>query len=992
MRNSNRILFLVLCLLISIFTTSVVSAQNCVCLDANGVKYPATASANSVCYMCGQDGCTPTALTLSVCQSAAGQMQQIIPTQQPVQHPVVSDEKPVVQLEDAQQNNEQEAVSEIVLMVPDGSGFGENGNNDFDENGLPDEFNFSGNDDNSSGNDEISFPETLTVGTEQPGEQYGSENENSETGQITETTYQITEGEGTIQPDEQSGSENENSETGQIGETKGQIDEGEGTEQPDVVIDPENESSDTGQFSEITGASDDGEGVERLDEVVDPGNEQTEPEISVDENKPFTTLSQETWEELSHLLTEDELVDFSSILTLAWLEANADTLSNQTYLELLALLNTEEPVINMLGVPGPVPSVTIEGELTDLLLFSPTGGTVTTSDVPFIWLYAYDGETGPADVTFLLQLTITTAADTALVNTTVSSVSCGSNICTYTADLSAYNHSLVSWTVGGVYQSGETSVTVPGPAAQSFSLEFGEPEPPKPAKKPKAPVQECPYGTYEKRKLGFYWAPSKYAESYTVNWSDNKGHKGSANLSDSDSSCQNGRCVVHLTMPGNGNYAWTVTAKNSLGSATSPEMSFQIVSTISVPAPYRPSGTITNNSYVAFEWQDTGKEVTDYRIQVAGDNENYFRMDRWFKVSDIYVGRGVCYVQTDLYLPAGSYSWRVQASNGNETSGWSSWKGFSVSSYNSNNNYYYNYTNTIPSCLYPTGTITTAAPNFQWRTVTGAAYYMVKLYDSSGVVQFDRQVSSSGNCTAEMCTWIPDYKLTKNGNYTWSVLSYGGNNALWSSASGLFTLQGAVVQKTMSFVSPVQNGLLSQNSPVIIWTDPGANTAIFHVEIFDKANKQLFSADLNRTQAWCDGQTCSIEFKTIPDAENYHITITPYSELNTKGNAISLVFSKGSKILKLNSPKEGSTVQSRPLFRWNMDTADMNVSYELILTDAANNVTTISPLGCNMEGVTCEDGEMFFSPAFSLTPGAYTAKLGFYNSTTVSPELHFTVK
>ena len=75
-----------------------------------------------------------------------------------------------------------------------------------------------------------------------------------------------------------------------------------------------------------------------------------------------------------------------------------------------------------------------------------------------------------------------------------------------------------------------------------------------------------------------------------------------------------------------------------------------------------------------------------------------------------------------------------------------------------------------------------------------------------------------------------------------------------------------------------------------------------------------------------------------------------------------------------------------------MDAADTNVSYELILTDAANNVTTISPLGCNMEGVTCEDGEVFFSPAISLTPGAYTAKLGLYKSTTVSPEMHFTVK
>ena len=69
MRNT-RILLLVLSLLISIFAISAVSAQNCVCLDANGVLYPASAPANSICYMCGQDGCTPTALTLSVCLPA----------------------------------------------------------------------------------------------------------------------------------------------------------------------------------------------------------------------------------------------------------------------------------------------------------------------------------------------------------------------------------------------------------------------------------------------------------------------------------------------------------------------------------------------------------------------------------------------------------------------------------------------------------------------------------------------------------------------------------------------------------------------------------------------------------------------------------------------------------------------------------------------------------------------------------------------------------
>ena len=199
--------------------------------------------------------------------------------------------------------------------------------------------------------------------------------------------------------------------------------------------------------------------------------------------------------------------------------------------------------------------------------------------------------------------------------------------------------------------------------------------------------------------------------------------------------------------------------------------------------------------------------------------------------------------------------------------------------------------------------------------------------------------------------------------------------------------------KDMSFLRPEQNGLLSDETPVIIWTDPGENTALFHMEIYSSTNTQLFSADLNRQQAWCDGQTCSIEFKTIPNADNYRITITPYSELNTVGNAISLTFSKGGiqLKLKLSSPKEGSTVSSRPLFRWALD-AGTSAQYDLVLTDALNNVTTYSPLICGAVGVTCEGNEAFFSPSDPLPAGTYTAKIVGPGSAYPGEEVHFTIR
>ena len=78
-----------------------------------------------------------------------------------------------------------------------------------------------------------------------------------------------------------------------------------------------------------------------------------------------------------------------------------------------------------------------------------------------------------------------------------------------------------------------------------------------PKPKPKAPVQECPKGRYIVRNLGFYWAPSENAESYLVEWWNNKGQKGSLTLSNSDVTCQNNRCIANATLPGVGHYAWT---------------------------------------------------------------------------------------------------------------------------------------------------------------------------------------------------------------------------------------------------------------------------------------------------------------------------------------------------------------------------------------------------------------------------------------------------
>ncbi len=652
--------------------------------------------------------------------------------------------------------------------------------------------------------------------------------------------------------------------------------------------------------------------------------------------------------------------------------------------EILKAAEKEAPIMPMLLSSG----ISIEGKLKDLGLSSPSGETFTTAAVPFTWVYTVSDDSNPVEVTFNLTLVINNLENGQKTTSTtvVSSANCKNFICTYTAgsELSGFKKADVTWTVSGEYDNGGTAVTInaANPAEKTFKLDVKDPAPkpepdpkPKPPEKPQAPVQECPVGRYTVRSLGFYWAPSANADIYTVVWYNDREQSGKLELSNDDPTCKQGRCIAYTTLPGVGKYAWTVTAKNASGSAESKVMKFEIATNVSTPTPYLPNGTVFNSTYPAFQWEDVEDGVFEYRIQIVGKYDGRIRYDRWFEVEDIYVGNGVCYVKTDLFLPAGSYSWRVLGRNKDFNSRWSSWLDFYVQCdyCNFNNVYFGNYANTIPSTSYPTAVITNMSPEYQWRTLTGAANYLVKVIDASGKEVFAEQVPSS-YCTVEMCTWDPGIKLPGNGKYTWTVSGYGPSGGFWGSSNGSFTVQAQIVINPMSFVSPEQNGYLNPDAPLIIWTDPGDTAVLFDVKIFDGNNNSLLNAELDRDQAWCDGLTCSIAFQTIPDGDNYRIAITPYSEYNTTGDMIELVFSKGGKSIRLSSPKEGSVVQPRPLFRWLLEDGE-DAAYDLILTDAENNVMIYSPLVCGSGGVTCEDGEAFYSPAEALAAGSYIAVL-----------------
>ncbi len=634
-----------------------------------------------------------------------------------------------------------------------------------------------------------------------------------------------------------------------------------------------------------------------------------------------------------------------------------------------------------------------EGKLTSLALSTPAAGAyVTSTPVTFTWVYTTDGSGTAVAVDFKLTLQAVDSGTDDVIDTTVTvnSASCSNAICTYTGDPGITNGS-VTWSVSGTYNNGTEDVTISS-GSNTFTMNVSDEPTPAPVEKPAAPVLESPSGHYNVRSIGFSWKPVEGAITYTVNWSNDKGKNGNKSITASDATCQAGSCTTYITLPGVGSYTWTVTASNTAGETKSKSKSFEIATNVTTPNPYSPNTSYYNRNYPAFQWEDVEDGVTDYRIQVVGKYNNHIYLDRWFSTRDLYIGDGVCYVQTDLFLPAGTYSWRVMGRNSEFNSGWSSWLDFTVycDYCKPTGAYYGTYTNTTPTPTYPTATITVLNPNYQWRTLTGAAYYIIDVYDSAGKTVLEQNVNST-NCTAELCTWTPTTSLPGNGTYTWSVKGYGANNGLWGSATGSFTVQADIKMNKITFRTPVEGGYLSQDTPLVIWSDPGDTCVMFEVSIYDNTDALLLTAQLNREQAWCDGLTCSIQFATIPDGENYKINVTPYSELNTAGETASLTFNKGVQPLKLTSPKEGAVAQSRPMFRWTLDAGE-GATYELLITDANGVSTLISPLVCGENGVTCEEGEAFYIPTDALIAGTYTAKLGIQGASSIGEPVNFTVK
>ncbi len=516
--------------------------------------------------------------------------------------------------------------------------------------------------------------------------------------------------------------------------------------------------------------------------------------------------------------------------------------------------------------------------------------TITSKPVTFKWKYGGNSSDWAFDIEFELNISVMRNGETEEHVFYIPSSSCSKGVCSYKVnnELGSKNATVTWFVMANIYTESGLESTVSN--SSSFKLNFSNPTPtPKPSWNIEPPVLKEPNATLNSRDMGFYWYPSKNAEYYEINWWNDRGNSGKLNQNQTDSTCSRNLCIVKTTLPSEGNYSWNVRAWNSKGySATSDAMSFRVTSQkLFAPAAYRPNGTISAQNYVAFEWQNIESGVTQYRLQVVEKNTGAARLDAWYGVNSIYKANGICYLNTNLVLTTGTYSWRVKAKNNSSESDWSSWVDFYVYG----QDYYVTPSvNTVPSPIYPVNTISELNPHFEWKAVTGASYYQLNIYNQAGSSLLDLTVTSA-SCTSGTCSYTPNFTLPGSGSYRWIVTTYGNNGGYWGYAEGSFTVNAIVIQQGVVFITPTDKGFLDPNTRKIIWADPGAGITSFQVEIQNNMGNQMLKAELTRENALCDGITCSIQFRTIPNGKDYKLILTPCTNGKPAGTPDELIFS-----------------------------------------------------------------------------------------------------
>ncbi len=230
----------------------------------------------------------------------------------------------------------------------------------------------------------------------------------------------------------------------------------------------------------------------------------------------------------------------------------------------------------------------------------------------------------------------------------------------------------------------------------------------------------------------------------------------------------------------------------------------------------------------------------------------------------------------------------------------------------------------------PSGTVNSAAPQFQWQAVSGATWYYVWVRDSgtmnySGSPRIGHWITASaagcGSGTGT-CSWWADKNL-QSGNAkwwirTWNSAGYGP----WSSAMD-FMVSGVSLPATVTLVSP--NSDVSTTTPELTWNSASGATW-YYVWVRDSGTMN-FSGEprvkqwLSASQAGCSGGgTCSWTVNKDLMEGSTRFWVQSWNPSGFGGWSSGMHFSVNG-----SSPPPAATLVSpnsevndaRPVFTWN---------------------------------------------------------------------------
>jgi subtilisin family serine protease len=297
------------------------------------------------------------------------------------------------------------------------------------------------------------------------------------------------------------------------------------------------------------------------------------------------------------------------------------------------------------------------------------------------------------------------------------------------------------------------------------------------------------------RRPAFDWTDSSGATSYTIQV-DNNSNFSSPEIQQSPT-VSNYTPTADLAL---GTYYWRVLATNTNGSsAYTSAWTVNIGSVPAVPTLATPTnGSTTTDTTPTFDWNDVSG-ATAYTIQVDNNSD--------FSSPEIQQSPTVSTYTPGTALAAGTYYWRVLATNA-----------YGSSAYSSSWSVIIGTVPATPTLLSPAnGTNTTnRRPAFDWSDSSGATSYTIQVDNNSDFSS--PEISQSP--TVSNYTPTADLAL---GTYYWRVLATNTYGSSVYTSSWSLNIGSAPAVPTLA--TPTNGSTTTDTTPTFDWNDVSGATA-----------------------------------------------------------------------------------------------------------------------------------------------------------------------